>query len=183
MGRVFNSDAVDTSPRPIFSTGLLQVRFESAKEGDFDGKLIYDVRMTIIKSAEPNDEGKTWFERIFVGTDEDPTADDVVTQRKSYGLKLLKLMCEKCEVSFAQDMDMVFVELEGKEFLARNKTRTTDGTTYNGLSWVFALGEREVGADAPRGKRVTNGSGKPAASRPAPAAQPAGFGAVQEIEE
>jgi hypothetical protein len=182
MGKRYMTDAVDRSPRPLFAQGILLVQFEHGADVVGAEAKTYDIRMSIVKSPNPDDEGKSWFQRLFVGTAEDPQAEERATQARSRGLKLLALMCDKTGVDFDQEDEIFLAELEGKQFLARNTHRTTEKGAFNNLAWVYGVGERDVAAETEKRTRVLNGSGKPAAQRPAATAAPA-FSGVQEIEE
>lgn len=194
MGKRFNAGVVPDKQGDLFPNGLFHVKVAELKEGDHEGQLLYDLRAEICKPQKF--EGQSWFTRLFIGTPDDPEADEEDTQRKSFGLRLIKRICAVTGVDFDQDMDVVCEELKDQEFIARNRQRHKDGEDFNSMRWAFGLDEAqpevyEDGESKPKGKpatarRTTNGSGKPAATAKAsrkPAPQPAASDGEFELEE
>ena len=184
MGRRFNAGVISDKQGTLFPNGLYHVKVDELKEIDNNGALAYDLRATVIKPEKHAEEA--FFQRLFIGTDDDPQADDDNTQRKSRGLRFIKRLCAVTEVEFDQDADVMCEELKDKELLVRNRQRHKEGEDFNNLVWAFALGDAEpeiFDDEKPTGRKASerrtataNGSAGPArptATKPTTTAKPA----------
>ena len=154
MGRKWDANEVSDSQFIVFPNGLFHVEIESAtEEADKNGLLFY---LFVLKVHKPTEfEGLTWTHRAYVGTHEDPEADEPTTRRKSGGLRLLKRICFVTDVPFGQDTDEMCAALYGKQFVGRNQQREYAGDVFNDLRWAYAIGEAqpEVHADQATGAK------------------------------
>lgn len=177
MGRRFNAAVISDKPTTLFPNGLYHVKVDELKEIDNDGALAYDLRATVVKPEKH--AGETFFQRLFIGTDDDPQADEDDTQRKSRGLKFIKRLCTVTEVEFDQDSEVMCEELRDQQCIVRNRQRHKDGEDFNNLVWAFGLTEAkpEIFEDEkPTGRRASErpkANGAAGAAKPTATAQPA----------
>lgn len=141
MGKQFNADVISDTQADALPEGFMLVKFAEGSEDYFgdSGILTYNLRFNVI--APDSVDGMTLFHRAWVGSKDDPEADEERTQRRSSGLRLLKRICAVTGVNFRQDIDVVLEQLRDTEFVLRNTHRTVNETTYNNVKWAYAKGE------------------------------------------
>jgi hypothetical protein len=168
--------------------GIYHVKIEEmVPDTHNDGRLIVRMRARVIAPTEY--EGSSYFQRFFLGTQDDPDFTDPATQAKSISARQLKQLAAAAGVTLPPNLGAACASLTGVEVLLTNKQTTTDqGGVFNNVGRFFALGAKPVGlsagTQASARPRVTNGSGTilraPATATIGAPKPPADFALVEE---
>lgn len=143
--------------------GIYHVKVEEmTPDNHNDGRLIARMRARVIAPAEY--EGASYFQRFFLGTQDDPDFTDPATQAKSISARQIKQLGTAASVTLPSGLAATCAALTGVEVLLTNKQTTSDqGGVFNNVGRFFKVGEKQVGlsagTQASARPRVTNGSG------------------------
>lgn len=166
--------------------GVYHVKVETFDlDNHDDGRLIAKMRATIVG---PKDyEGSSYFQRFFLGTQDDPDFVDPATMAKSISLKQLKQFGVAAGVALQPSLAAFVASLVGCEVLISNKQSASDsGGIFNNIGRIWKLGEKAIGLtsgkQASTRPRVVNGSGAhaPADAPTTPRSREAQFEVVEE---
>ena len=166
MAKIGNIPQVVNDPSTQIDPGSFLFTCETVKEGDFEGKLIYDA--TFRAQQPESHKGQLHYERWWIGSDEDLEALLPDTWTSNAGR--MKKCCDAMGVPFlGQNPDLIVQQMIGKQFCAKIvHAPSKDGKYMNAKVSQYG----QPGAMTPEVIGADNGQPPVQASTPMPAGTP-----------
>lgn len=139
----------ETPDFPVIEDQYAEVQVDSMKDSEYQGRLTVDVETHIVDGAA-GWNGFNVRTRFFLGTEEDPKAEQPQTRRSRNWTKY-KNFLKACDVSPTGDTEEEAELVQNQTFLANighYSKKDAEGNiirTYNTINSFHRVGSREVG--------------------------------------